>query len=98
MTIPAFCGETPWPSTAVCGSFCLPAPRSTTQYYAVPALHTAEQVGGRAARLSSLLLDEVVSYYTRAARPGGYTTDDPFPLPVGIREIQVTRGQALIIQ
>jgi hypothetical protein len=48
--------------------------------------------------LPKLLLDEVVSYYTRAARPGGYTTDDAFPLPVGIREIQVTRGQALIVQ
>ena len=48
--------------------------------------------------LPKLLLDEVVSYYTRAARPGGYTTDDPFPLPAGIREIQVSRGQALIIQ
>ena len=48
--------------------------------------------------LPKLLLDEVVSFYTRAARPGGYTTDDPFPLPSGIREIQVTRGQALIIQ
>lgn len=48
--------------------------------------------------LPKLLLDEVVSFYTRAARPGGYTTDDAFPLPVGIREIQVTRGQALIIQ
>ena len=48
--------------------------------------------------LPKLLLDEVVSFYTRAARPGGYSTDDPFPLPSGIREIQVTRGQALIIQ
>ena len=48
--------------------------------------------------LPKLLLDEIVSFYTRAARPGGYTTDDPFPLPSGIREIQVSRGQAVIIQ
>lgn len=49
--------------------------------------------------LPKLLLDEVVSYYTRtASRPGGFTTDDPFPLPSGIREIQVTRGQAVIVQ
>lgn len=48
--------------------------------------------------LPKLLLDEIVSFYTRAAKPGGYTTDDPFPLPSGIREIQVSRGQALIIQ
>lgn len=49
--------------------------------------------------LPKLLLDEVVSYYTRSeSRPGGYTTDDRFPLPAAIREIQVTRGQALVVQ
>ena len=49
--------------------------------------------------LPKLLLDEVASYYTRSAsRPNGYATDDPFPLPVGIKEIHVTRGQALVVQ
>jgi hypothetical protein len=49
--------------------------------------------------LPKLLLDEIVSYYTRSAdRPGGYVTDDAFPLPANIREIQVARGQALIVQ
>ncbi len=49
--------------------------------------------------LPKLLLDEIVSYYTRSAeRPGGFTTDDSFMLPSGIREIQVTRGQAVVIQ
>jgi hypothetical protein len=49
--------------------------------------------------LPKLLLDEVVSYYTRSeSRPGGYTTDDRFPLPAAIREIQVTRGQAVVVQ
>ena len=49
--------------------------------------------------LPKLLLDEVVSYYTRTeSRPGGYTTDDRFPLPAAIREIHVTRGQAVVVQ
>jgi hypothetical protein len=49
--------------------------------------------------LPKLLLDEIVSYYSRSAdRPGGFRTDDAFPLPAGIREVQVTRGQAVIIQ
>jgi len=49
--------------------------------------------------LPKLLLDEIVSYYTRSeSRPSRFTTDDPFPLPAAIREIQVTRGQAVIVQ
>jgi hypothetical protein len=49
--------------------------------------------------LPKLLLDEIVSYYSRShERPGGLSLDDPFMLPAGIREIEVTRGQAIIIQ
>jgi hypothetical protein len=49
--------------------------------------------------LPRLLLDEIVSYYSRSPeRPGGMSLDDRFALPAGIREIQVTRGQAVIIQ
>jgi len=49
--------------------------------------------------LPKILLDEIVSYYSRSpGRPGGVSIDDPFMLPSGIREIQVTRGQAVIIQ
>ena len=49
--------------------------------------------------LPKLLLDEIVSYYTRSeSRPSGYTTESPFPLPIGIREIQITPRQAVIIQ
>ena len=49
--------------------------------------------------LPKLLLDEIVGYYSRSAdRPGGLSLDDAFALPAGIREIQVTRGQAVIIQ
>ena len=49
--------------------------------------------------LPKLLLDEVLAYYSRSPeRPNGLSMDDPFMLPSGIREIQVTRGQAVIIQ
>jgi len=49
--------------------------------------------------LPKLLLDEILSYYTRStSRPGGVSIDDPFALPASIREIQVARGQAVIIQ
>jgi hypothetical protein len=49
--------------------------------------------------LPKLLLDEVLAHYSRSPeRPNGLSMDDPFILPSGIREIQVTRGQAVIIQ
>ena len=49
--------------------------------------------------LPKLLLDEIASYYTRSeSRPNGYTTEDPWPLPAGIREIHITPGQAVIVQ
>lgn len=45
------------------------------------------------------LLQEIVSYYSKSAEnPGGVGLDDPFELPAGIREIQVERGQALVVQ
>jgi len=49
--------------------------------------------------LPKLLLDEIASYYTRSeTRPQGYTTEDPWPLPVGIRDIRISPGQAVITQ
>jgi len=46
-----------------------------------------------------LILQEIVSYYSRSAqKPGGIGLDDPFELPAKIREIQVLRGQAIILQ
>jgi hypothetical protein len=49
--------------------------------------------------LPKLLLDEIASYYTRSdARPQGYTTEDPWPLPAGIRDIRIMPGQAIIVQ
>jgi hypothetical protein len=46
-----------------------------------------------------ILLQEIVSYYSRTPeKPAGISLDDPFPLPARIREIQVERGQAIIVQ
>jgi len=46
-----------------------------------------------------MILQQIVSYYTRTPEnPGGIGLDDPFMLPARIREIQVQRGQAIIVQ
>jgi hypothetical protein len=74
---------------------------------AVGALKTAHGVGRIELESSSvgsvpipkILLQEIVSYYSRSAeKPAGINLDDPFPLPARIREIQVERGQAIIVQ
>jgi hypothetical protein len=45
------------------------------------------------------VLQEILSYYSRSPeRPGGLSLDEPFALPSNIREIQVDRGQAIVIQ
>ena len=50
-------------------------------------------------QLPKLLLQEILSYYSRTPQtPAGINLDDPFALPARIREIQVERGQAIIIQ
>ena len=49
--------------------------------------------------IPKVLLQEIVSYYTRTPeKPSGIGLDDPFALPARIREIQVERGQAIIVQ
>ena len=49
--------------------------------------------------IPKILLQEIVSYYSRTPeKPGGISLDDPFALPARIREIQVDRGQAIIVQ
>lgn len=49
--------------------------------------------------IPKLLLQEIVSYYSRTPeKPSGVSLDDPFALPSRIREIQVQRGQAIIVQ
>jgi hypothetical protein len=49
--------------------------------------------------IPKLLLQEIVAYYTKSPdRPDGISLDDEFELPARIREIQVGRGQAVIVQ
>jgi hypothetical protein len=49
--------------------------------------------------LPKFLLQEIVSYYTRAGdRPNGIRLDDPFVLPASIKQIDVGQGQAVILQ
>lgn len=49
--------------------------------------------------IPKFLLQEIVSYYSRSdQKPAGINLDDPFALPARIREIQVQRGQAIIVQ
>jgi len=46
-----------------------------------------------------MILQEIVTYYSRTPlNPAGIGLDDSFALPARIREIQVERGQAIIVQ
>jgi hypothetical protein len=46
-----------------------------------------------------IILQEIISQYSRTPEyPSGISLDDSFPLPARIREIQVQRGQATIVQ
>ncbi len=46
-----------------------------------------------------LFLQELLSLYTRTSeRPRGVGLDDPFALPAGIRQIEVGRGEAVVVQ
>ena len=45
------------------------------------------------------LLQELVSYYSRSSDlPGGFDLDKPFDLPANIREVEIQRGAATVIQ
>jgi hypothetical protein len=45
------------------------------------------------------MLQEIVASYSKTpATPQGVSIDKPFPLPAGIREIQIDPGQAIVIQ
>ncbi|MBI3400073.1 MAG: hypothetical protein HY048_01525 [Acidobacteria bacterium] len=49
--------------------------------------------------IPKLLLQEIVSYYSRTPeKPAGISLDDPFALPARIRQIEVQRGHAIIVQ
>jgi hypothetical protein len=45
------------------------------------------------------MLQEIVGYYSKSSgAPQGVSLDKPFELPAGIREIQLARGQAIVVQ
>jgi hypothetical protein len=45
------------------------------------------------------VLQEIVSYYTRTPQqPNGVSLEAPFELPAGIREVQVAKGAATVVQ
>jgi hypothetical protein len=45
------------------------------------------------------MLQEIVTYYSKSSSmPNGVAIDKPFVLPSGIREIQLAKGQATIVQ
>jgi hypothetical protein len=49
--------------------------------------------------IPKVFLQEILSYYSKTPeRPNGVSLDDPFELPAHIREIQVDRGQAIVVQ
>lgn len=49
--------------------------------------------------LPKTFLQELVSYYSRTpSHPQGVKLDDPFELPASIRQIDVSAGQAVIVQ
>ncbi len=45
------------------------------------------------------VLQRIVTYYSRSPDyPNGINLDDPFPLPAGIRAIEMRRGEATVVQ
>ncbi|MEQ1758659.1 MAG: hypothetical protein ABL986_10095 [Vicinamibacterales bacterium] len=46
-----------------------------------------------------IVLQELLSLYTRSDdKPRGASLDDPFPLPADIRQLEVGRGEAVVVQ
>ncbi len=49
--------------------------------------------------IPKVFLQEIVAYYSKSpVKPGGISLDEEFELPAHIREIQVERGRAIIVQ
>lgn len=45
------------------------------------------------------VMQEVIAYYSKSEElPKGINLDEPFPLPAGIREVQVRKGAATVVQ
>jgi hypothetical protein len=60
---------------------------------------TLESAAAGTVPLPKLLLQSIVSYYSRSPdHPGGVSLDDPFDVPSGIRTITLEQGRAIIVQ
>jgi hypothetical protein len=79
----------------------------TVEVRATGILHTANGKGTfqvESASVGSLpmpksLLQELVSYYSKTPElPAGFELDKPFDLPANIREVEIQRGAATIVQ
>lgn len=69
---------------------------TATAGYARFGLETA-RLGG--VPIPKAVVQQLLTFYSRnASNPQGLNLDDPFPLPAGIREIDVLRGQAVVKQ
>jgi hypothetical protein len=45
------------------------------------------------------VMQEVLAYYSKSEElPEGINLDEPFPLPAGIREVQIRKGAATVVQ
>jgi hypothetical protein len=45
------------------------------------------------------LVADMLAYYSRTQdEPAGFRLDEPFPLPAGIRRIEIGQGQAVVVQ
>jgi hypothetical protein len=45
------------------------------------------------------VMQEVIAFYSKSEDlPNGINLDEPFPLPAGIREVQVRKGAATVVQ
>ena len=63
------------------------------------AAFAVESVSISGVPVPSWLLQEIVSYYSKSSKaPLGVSIEKPFALPAGIREIQLDRGQAIVVQ
>jgi hypothetical protein len=60
---------------------------------------TFESAAAGALPLPKVLLQYVISYYSRTPeRPDGISLDDAVPMPAGIQAIAVEQGRAIIVQ
>jgi hypothetical protein len=60
---------------------------------------TLESASVSGVPVPSWMIQEIVSYYSKSpTTPQGVALDRPFALPSGIKEIQLDRGQAIVVQ